>query len=230
MKYFCIALLCFSAALAQPAKPVEFTLESQLKTLAPEWTVAVKAEGDMNFNDLPDFALILVKDNQKEKKQVTFRLYYGDGRGKLYELRSEHPEAVCLLCGGMKGGEIPFRLAIKNNVLYFTHFGGTRDGDEFEITTEWTMRKFDYALVRFTQKLIDSTAEVGDISLIERSVDVLNAKVAETVKTVEEVTPKGKKTVDKTIECPMDKSYQKYRLRTFDLAKFTVPKCSEAKL
>jgi hypothetical protein len=185
-------------------------------------TLLTQASGDLNGDGIPDVAEITaaVDAPTDSESPAALAVYFVDAAGKR-TLATTAPEAACIHCGGMKGGDFPFALSIEKGVLVLRSFGGAREA--YSQTTRWRFRDGQFRLIGITDELTDTIAsEKGMTARIFRDANLSTSKVEEIVERVG--SPPRKK------RCAVrDEKYRTYTLDKFrnDL---TAPSCTDATL
>jgi hypothetical protein len=183
-------------------------------------TLLAQATGDLNGDGIADVAEITAAADAPadDESPAALSVYFVDAAGKR-TLAVTAPEAACVHCGGMKGGDFPFALSIEKGVLVLRSYGGSRDA--FSQTTRWRFRGGQFRLIGITDELTDTIAsEKGMTARIVRDANVATLKVDETV---EKVGAKPRKKRCAVLD-------EKYRNYTLDKLRndLTAPTCSDA--
>jgi hypothetical protein len=194
-----------------PLPPIEAQVAGQ--------TLLAQVVGDLSGDGIADIAVITASPDAPidAESPASLRVFFVNGSGQA-TLQVEAPQAACVHCGGMKGGDFPFALSIEKGVLVLRSFGGARDA--FAQTTRWKLKEGDFRLIGITDELSDTIAsEKGMTARILRDANVSTLKMDETVEKV------GQK--PRRQRCAVPARYRSYTLRAFknDL---TAPACSDA--
>lgn len=158
------------------------------------------------------------------------RVFFADKDGKL-TLAALAPKAACYGCGGIKGGDEPYRLAIANGVLSLSFDGGSRQTRS--LTTKWRFQNGEFALIGVAETLMDSIAgDNGAIVSIARDANLSTRKMVETVRRVTGITP-GNGEIETKLEskrCKIGATFRAPKLKDLDYEAVPVPRCTNLEL
>jgi len=201
-------------------------MRKKIAALNAGWSIHSLAVGDLNYDRRPDVAAILNKYEKKgdnETSTAKLEVYFSEPGGKL-TLKTSAANAVCSQCGGMKGDEIPYSIAIKKGLILLSYFGGSRN--VYSSQTKWRFQKDDFYLIGVVTSSTDTLADVGMVRSSTTDVNVSTLTAIKTVETVTSVTQKnGAVTKSQSSKCKISNAFQKMILSRHSSQDFEAPSC-----